>query len=46
MIKLYASTLMDIKLYYYTIDINILNSEILKNIIDINFPLGKHKYFS
>ena len=27
------------------IDINILNSEILKNIIDINFPLGKHKYF-
>ena len=27
------------------IDINVLNSEILKNIIDINFPLGKHKYF-
>ena len=27
------------------IDINILNSEILKKIIEINFPLGKHKYF-
>ncbi len=27
------------------IDINILNSQILKNIIDISLPLGKHKYF-
>ena len=27
------------------IDINYLNAQILKKIIDINFPLGKHKYF-
>mgnify|MGYP001258763800 CR=1 FL=1 len=27
------------------IDINYLNSEILKKIIDINFPLGDYKYF-
>ena len=27
------------------IDINYLNAQILKKIIDINFPLGKYKYF-
>lgn len=27
------------------IDINFLNSQILKKIININFPLGKHNYF-
>ena len=27
------------------IDINVLNSQILKKIIDINFPLGIYKYF-
>ena len=27
------------------IDINILNSKILKKIIDVSVPLGKHKYF-
>ncbi len=27
------------------IDINFLNSQILKKIIDINFPLGRHNYF-
>ena len=27
------------------IDINLLNSQILKKIIDVNFPIGSHKYF-
>ena len=27
------------------IDINLLNSKILKKIIDVNFPIGSHKYF-
>ena len=27
------------------IDINLLNSQILKKIIDINFPIGSHNYF-
>ena len=27
------------------IDINLLNSQILKKIIDVNFPIGNHKYF-
>jgi len=27
------------------IDINLLSSQILKKIIDVNFPIGSHKYF-
>ncbi len=27
------------------IDINLLNSQILKKIIDVYFPIGRHKYF-
>ena len=27
------------------IDINLLNSQILKKIIDVNFPIGSHNYF-